>query len=66
MSAHLHAVVFRSILAHGPVTKAAIAIALGMEFVTAGRALEQLLGVGSIGVTGHEPDGEPLYAALTC
>ena len=65
MKDHLNAVIFRHILAHGPVTKAAIAVALGLDLIGVERALEQLLIAGIIGVKGHDPDGEPLYSALT-
>ena len=50
---------------HEPVTEAAIATALGLDLTTVARALGQLLAESIVGVTGHEPDGDPLYSALT-
>ena len=65
LKGHLNAVIVRSILAHGPVTKAAVAVALTMDLTTVERAIGQLLSAGIIGGKGHEPDGDPLYTALT-
>ncbi len=64
MNDHPNALVFRYIVAHAPVTAAAIAAGLGLELAVVGRAIATLTGAGLIGVAGHDLTGEPLYSAL--
>ncbi len=57
----LESLVFRHLAERGPTTAAELAVAAGLEMATIERIIVTLIGAGLIGVTGHEPDGTPIF-----
>ncbi len=60
MDNELEALVYRHIAERGLTTAAELAVASGLEMAT----IAYIIGAGLIGVTGHERDGTPIYAAF--
>lgn len=64
MSGHPNVVIYHYIVAHAPITAAAIAIGVQMDIARVERAIATFVKAGMIGIAGHDPDGQARYSPL--